>query len=153
MHSQIESNCSHDPKTLQNWLFLWNTWKTIIAILTSEYFFVIFMENSINLLFQIWAFGPNLCQNARNIFWWFWRNFVLMFPQNSIFQCCCWCSCWQCWFESTRNSFYLSIVPVVSASFSAGFKATTNSLSSSITPVLVARLSAGYKPTGIYLSL
>ena len=61
---ELSKNPVTTKKTLQNWLFSWNNSTTIKAILTSEYFFVIYIKNAIILYSQIWAYGPNLCQNA-----------------------------------------------------------------------------------------
>ena len=58
VHSQIESNSSHYPKTLQNWFCPWINSTTIKSILKSEYFFVIYIKNAITLYFfqnaKIW---------------------------------------------------------------------------------------------------
>ena len=54
----IESNSTRDPKNLQNWLFSWNSLTTIKAILTSEYFFVVHIKNSITNYIQICAKTP-----------------------------------------------------------------------------------------------
>ena len=48
----IESNSSHDPKTLQNWLFFWNNSTTIKEILMIEYLFFIYTLKFYNSIFS-----------------------------------------------------------------------------------------------------
>ena len=45
-------------------LFSCNNSTTIIEIVPSEYFFVIYIKNAVTMYFQILAYGPKLCQNA-----------------------------------------------------------------------------------------
>ena len=63
----IESNFSHDSKTLQNGLFFWNNSPAIKEILTSEYFSLYTLKYGYNVYSSVglWPNSPPKRQNLK----------------------------------------------------------------------------------------